>query len=270
MPTNLPPVFLPMHKKVLNLIKAFLLYPWKVSQMYSNHMFGVSKIIEITEMKDNFRPYIKWDNRHKWFYIWSPMMLGLLLSIIIAYTNKANYIKYYNDLTAPIVDTRITSKVSSGFKKISKALTGLPFSKDEIYIFIIGYGLSIIGARFAAQNPAFKYQEQIQINLQHHGKVDMNGNPWMVIYTREALFIKSWNCDPNKLVNDMAFFSDINFPPTPPKIDKKNMNQFVILKKQELNPKMIFDFKTILNKMEHEKHVLEVEKKEGKNESRKQ
>lgn len=271
MPTNLPPVFMPLHKQILFKIKALLLYPWKVSNMYSAQMYGISQIIAITEMKSNFDPYLKWNNRNKWLYIWSPMMLGLVSAIIIAYTNKANYIRYYNDLRTPVVETRITSKISSSFKKVSRAVTQLPFSKDEVYIFLAGYVLSIIGAKFASQNPAFKHQADIQINLQHHGKVDMNGNPWMVIWTREALFIKSWNCDPSKLVNDMAFFSDINFPPTAPKIDKKNMNQFVILKKQELNPKMIFNFNTLLSKISHEQNqeqqpteVSEVKKEKTK------
>lgn len=243
------PVVLPLEKRVWYKIKEILMYPLKVSQQFSNHQRGVTIILAILnydKQSQNFKKlasYIKKDANSKFTFITMWIFLAFLSAGVLGYKNKNDYIKYYQLMSLPLKETRLTAKMGEIGKKIYYAVKFLPISRQEISVFCIFYAISIVGARFASYNPAFKIQEAIQKKLMADGKLDENGNPWMVVWTREAILIKTYGNNDDKLFTDKSFWTDINFIPTSPKSNIKQGLQFLVFaKKEEVSRNLTYEF----------------------------
>lgn len=243
------PISLPLEKKVWRKFKDIVMYPIRVSQQFSNHQRGVTIILAILNYDkhtQNFKKlasYIKKDANSKFTFITMWIFLAFFSSGVMAYKNKSTYIKYYELMSLPIKETRLTAQVGEVGKKIYYAIRFIPVSKEEFSIFLIFYAISIVGARFASYNPAFKMQEAIQKKLTADGKHDENGNPWMVVWTREAILIKTYGNNDDKLFGDKSFWTDINFVPTTPKSNIKQGLQFLVFaKKEEVARNLTYDF----------------------------
>lgn len=244
----------PIQKKFLRWIFNFIKYPFKIADQYSGHQKGVGKIIEIVKYQPksqnyiNLQGYIKKDSWAKNTYIFLPLFLATLSYGAFAYKNKKNYIDYYTLMTIPVTETRWTGKVSLYVKKVYFAIRYIPVSKDEFIVFAFFYGLAVLGARFASNHPALKIQEGIQTKLLDDGKVDQFGRPWLVVWTREAILVKTYGTNEESLTKDASFWTDINFPRTPAKSEtQKDMQIMVFVRKQELNRKMEYDFKNFID-----------------------
>lgn len=257
-------------KKVLKFIWSILKFPFVVSGQISAHQYGVNKIITILKYKqgtENFRQlhgYIQKDNFIKWTYIYLPITLAFISFFSIAsLNNKKNYQDYYTLLTLPVKEKTAFAAGSAYVKKAYYAVKYLPTTKQEISIFAFFYIIAIIGAKFALKHPAFLYQAQIQKKMSDDKKVDQNGNPWLVVWTRQALLFKTYGTNEDKLFNDASFWTDINFQRVYPKVEnQKDMQLMVFARKQEVNKEMKYDFSAHLNYLNAPKPE-NVKKKKG-------
>lgn len=260
---NQAPVSIPLEKRVWYKIKDILGYPLKISQQFSNHQRGVTIILAIlnydkqTQNYKKLASYIRKDANSKFTFITMWIFLAFISAGTLAYKNKTDYIKYYELMSLPMKETRITAKISELGKKAYYAVKFIPVSKQEVSIFLVFYAISIVGARFAAYNPAFKMQEAIQKKLMADNKLDENGNPWMVVWTREAILIKTYGNNDDKLFTDKSFWTDINFIPTSPKSNIKQGLQFLVFaKKEEVSRNLTYEFdnyfRSLTNKQKEE------------------
>ena len=251
-----------LDKKIFKKIKEVFLYPMKISQKFSNHQRGVSIMLDILnydKQSQNYKrlaSYIKKDANAKFTFITMWIFLAFLSFGVLAYKNKVNYLKYYELISLPLTETRLTGMIGEVGKKIYFAIKFIPVSKQELSSFLLFYSISILGARFASYNPAFKNQENIQKKLEADGKLDENGNPWMVIWTREAILIKTYGNNDDKLFSDKSFWTDINFIPTSPKSNIKQGLQFLVFaKKEEVSRNLTYDFDSYFKSLIEKKNT---------------
>jgi hypothetical protein len=261
----------PPLKKVWRIILSVLKYPFVISGQISAHQYGVNKIITILKYKqgsENFRQlygYIQKDNFIKWTYIYLPITLAFASFITLAsMNNKKNYQDYYTLLTLPVQEKNVMTSVGKYIKKAYFAVKYVPTTKQELSIFGFFYILAIVGARFAAQHPAFREQERIQKKMKDDRKVDQHGHPWLVVWTKQALLFKTYGTNEDTLFKDASFWTDINFQRVYPRVEnQKDMQLMVFARKQEVNKDMKYDFGKFISKIAEDKR-LAVEEKQNK------
>lgn len=236
----------PRGNKLIGLIKAIFKYPFKVSGMYSGYNKGLSELIAVKnepalKSKDDvyYRAIQKKNLKFIWGFIYFPILVGVLASALSIYTNRDKYQLYIHRLSLPVKEERFVKTVSIYFDKLIYLVRGQPISMKDLTPFLIGYLISIMGARFCSKNPTFAIQEEMQRKFTALGCTDIDGNPWRVVWTPEALLVTSFGRDPNQLYNDAKFWATINFPPSIPKQSKKDMNKFVVQRKYELSSNMV-------------------------------
>ena len=243
-----PPI-LPLEKRLWKKFKNIIKYPFTVGKKFTNHMRGISVILAILKYdkkSQNYQriaSYIKKDamNRNAFIYLW--IFLAVFSAALIGYKNKQNYIKYWELMKTPVHETRITAQIGEIAKKAYYAVRFIPISKNELMWFSGFYLIAIIGARFCSYNPIFKEQEHIQAKFLADGKLDEFGNPWLVVWTREAILIKTYGNNDDKMFSDRSFWTDINFMPTTPKSTIDHGLRFLVFaKKQEINRNMTYSF----------------------------
>jgi hypothetical protein len=232
--------------RLTGLIKAILKYPFKISGKYSSYNKGISDLIAVKNDPlpydvagdEYFRNIQKKNSKLVWGFIYSPLFVGLLVAMGMMYLNKDRYINYVNKVSAPITEERFIKRVSGYINKAVYIVVDQPFSIKDLTPFLIGYFLSILGANLCSKNPTFEHEAEIKRRFLAMGCTDIEGNPWRVVWTLEALLITSFGRDPNQLNGDAKFWHSINFPPSMAKISSKDMNKFVVQKKYELSGNM--------------------------------
>ena len=220
-------------------IKRLLRYPFKIKNQYGFYNAILSYILGKTKSENllNLR------KRNVYFintFIILTIFLGFLFTGISIFNNKAKYHEYIQRATLPIGGETYFEKTKNSIRRGYKMIVFQPISKEEIQYLIYGFLLSIIGGRFLALNPIFKESKKIEDILSKIRKVDADEKPWRVVWTPDAIYFESFLGDPDSFINDRRFWNEINFTPDPPKIDPKDRKKFIVPRKYELPPKIIF------------------------------
>lgn len=241
------PVKLPLEKRLLNLFLNILKYPFRIAKKYESYNMGIGDLISVKNEpnvngKDDkyFREFQRKNTRLVFFCIYLPLILGFISTSLMIYKNKENYSNYYKQASAPIKEDKFTKKISAYWNKAYYIVAENPVTSDEYTPVLIAFFISLMGAKFLSINPVFEIKERIEKNLVALGCTDIEGNPWRVVWTPEAMLFVSFGTDPNKLAQEQKFWTTINFPPSLPKQSKKDMNKFVVQRKYELSSNMVF------------------------------
>lgn len=234
-------------KKFFSIIGKIIKYPFMIAKKFEAYNVGLGDLMAVKnepkltgEDDQYFKKFQRQNTKLVFFFIYGPMLIGFIISSLLIYSNRQNYISYYKELTKPVVEERFTRKISAYVNRVVFFIKDQPISVKEITPFFIAFLISLIGAKFLSRNPVFARQDDILNRLIAYGAKDMNGNPWKIIWTPDAMLFISFGEDPIKLAQDSKFWATINFPPTTPKQSKKDMNKFVVQRKQELSGNMFF------------------------------
>lgn len=239
-PQQFPPA--PLHKTLMRMIMKLLKYPRHMAKRYAGYNWAIGEIL--METGDGGLDKLRRRNSKLVnLFIYLPFFAGIILTFATIYLHREDFLIYFNKVLTPINATGIFANIGAYFKKISFIFTGIPFSKTDYYPFIFGYLGSIIGAWILSLNPAFKEQEKIVHIFSTLGYIDSEGKPWKVTWTPNAIMIEAFNCDPYALCQNTRFWSSVNFPPTAPKVNRTNMNKFIVQRKYELPSELIFEIK---------------------------
>ena len=236
-----------LSQRLWNGFKSLLHYPFRMAKKMESYNKGLSDLISVkNEPNPNgaddyyFRNFQRKNTKLIFMLIYLPIILSFVGTLAVAYWRKDNYINYYTNLTAPVNEEKFTRTVSAYVRKMSYAIRNQPVTSKEAMPLIGFYLLALIGARFVSYNPVFKIEDEIRRRLTALNCVDIDGNPWKIVWTPEALLIVAFARDPHQLAADAKFWATINFPPSTPKQSKKDMNKFVVQRKYELSSNMIF------------------------------
>lgn len=240
----------PPEKRIINFFISLLKYPFRIAKRYEAHNVGLGDLMAVKNEPnksgaddDYFKKFQKNNTKLVFLLIYGPLLIGFLISCLVVFNNRKNYVDYYQKLTSPIKEERFTKKISGYLNKIVFLIKDQPISSDDITPIFIAFIFSLAGAKFLSINPVFNIEENIKKRLAIMGCTDIEGNPWKIVWTPEAMLIVAFGEDPMKLVQDSKFWATINFPPSVPKQSKKDMNKFVVQKKYELSSNsMIFKF----------------------------
>lgn len=232
----------PLYKRMLRLVFKLLQYPRRIVKKYMAYNGAIGEILMETgdPSIDRLR---RRNNKLVNIFIHAPLFLGLLISLISLYLHKDDFSQYLQTVFSPAVSKGFFSTLGLYIKKIKYILTAIPVRELDYLPFFYGYALSIIGAWILSLNPVFKEQDKITHIFSTLGYIDSEGNPWKVTWTPNAIMIESFNCDPFALCNNNRFWSSVNFPPTAPKVNRTNMNKFIVQRKYELPSELIFEIK---------------------------
>jgi len=244
---------LSLEKRIFYFIKDLIKYPFKISGKYAAYNKGIGDIVAVKNEKqlaknpayknkeDNyFRDFQRLNTKLVYTYIYGPILIGILVASIFVYKNRENYKRYFSVLTVPIPEERMSRRFSFYWAKTIYFFKNQPIQKEELSPLFAGYFVALLGARFLSRNPLFEKHEDINAKLVRLNCLDMNKNPWRFIYTEDAVLIVSFGQDPNKLINNMDFWTSLNFPPGTQYQSKKDMNKFVVMKKQSAPESIVF------------------------------
>lgn len=236
------PYVAPLHKRLINMLIEKLKYPKKIFDKYKRYNAAVSEILIETQNTELHHLRVK-NAKLVNIFIILPIFLGLCLTGFYVYLYKYDFIYYYNKLTASFGNVGIFKLIFELIKRFVYMITNFPLGFKIIKWIFYGYGASIVGAWILSLNPAFKEEEKITHIFATLGYIDSEGNPWKVTWTPEAIMITSFNCDPVALSQNTRFWSSINFPPSSPKVLKKDMKKFIVMRKYELPQELVFELK---------------------------
>jgi hypothetical protein len=239
-PQVLPPT--PLHKMIFRFILKLLKYPRQIAKRYAGYNGAIGEILMETgdPSIDRLR---RRNSKLVNIFIYLPFFLGIAISFVMLYNNRQDFVFYFEKLFSPVYAKGIFSTIGAYWNKLFFMFTGLPINKNEFYPFLLGYLGSIIGAWLLSLNPAFREQEKIVHIFSTLGYIDSEGKPWKVTWTPNAIMIEAFNCDPYALTQNNRFWSSVNFPPTAPKVNRDNMNKFIVQRKYELPAELIFEIK---------------------------
>lgn len=226
----------------LRMAKSIIRYPFKVTKKYWAYIHGISDLIVVNNDPKDIGYYKRIQYKYVrllFAFVYLPVMLGFVETAYKIYNDHSSYVKYYDDLTLPVKEERIIKKIGAYSRKGVYAVVEQPIKLDHIMPIFFSYFLAICGANFLSKNPTFKIQEKIQDIFLAMGCVDINGKPWPVIWTPEALLITSFGKDPGQLYNDHKFWATINFPPSVPKLSLDNMSKFLVKRQYQLSGSMV-------------------------------
>lgn len=235
---------------IWNGFKNIVRYPKKIRNQYGYYNAILSYIIQKTK-SDNL---LNLRQRNVYFiniFIILPMFIGALFSGISVYNNIDKYQLYIKRATLPIDGESYFRIFINLINRIYKMIEFQPFSIDEMKYIVIGFVLSIIGAKFLSLNPIFKKSKQIEDILSKIKKVDADEKPWKVIWTPDAVYFESFLGDPDTFVSQRSFWNTINFSPSPPLIDVKDRTKFIVPRKYELPPKIVFPIRQELLEIDY-------------------
>lgn len=244
----LQPSLPPLEKRLWNFFLNIVKYPFRIAKKYETYNQGISELISVknepkihdSETDSYFRDFQRKYTRLVFSCIYLPMLIGVAYSGFKIYQNKQNYVTYYNNLTAPIKEERFTRKIGASWDKLVYFIAKQPLSVDEATPFLISFLFSLAGAKFLSMSPVFQIEEEIKRKLVAMGHTDIEGNPWRIVWTPEAVLVVSFGKDPYQLAQEQKFWATINFPPGNPKQSKKDMSKFVVQRKHELSSNMVF------------------------------
>lgn len=229
---------LPPMKRLWKKFLTLMAYPFKVGKMISGYNAGVGEImIETGDYSlDEYRTV---NNKFLYSLIYLPILLGVISTALMIYTNEKAYDRYFSVMTSSTKNLTMMESIS---RKTKFAIKEFPVKTVEIAPILIGFLIALGGARFLSYHPAFAEIAKIQEDLKRMNFVDKDGNPWRVVWTIDAILFISYGYDPMKFVQEQRFWATINFSPGPPKVSKTNMNKFVVQRKYELSANMVFEF----------------------------
>jgi hypothetical protein len=228
--------------RLWNLLKGLLYYPHKVAKRYAAYNAAVGEMI--IETNDGSLDPIR--RRNSWLvniFIYLPMTGGVAGSLFSMYFHRHDFVKYFEFITSPVKYTGFFSMIGKYIGRSIDIFSTLPFSSLDYQLFIWGYGLAIVFAYILSKHTSFKEEARIVHIFSTLGYIDSEGNPWKVTWTPNSIMITAFNCDPIALCANNRFWSSINFPPSPPKVFKNNMNKFVVQRKYELPAELTFHYK---------------------------
>lgn len=220
-------------------LKRLLRYPFQVKNKYGYYNAILSYIID----KNKSINLLNLRKRNVYFinsFIILPIFLGVLFTGISMYNHKEKYQIYAMRATLPIEGDSYFEKTTNVISRVYKMAVYQPISQDEIQYILYGFILSLVGGRFLALNPIFKKSQKIEEILSKIKKVDADEKPWKVVWTPDAIYFESFLGDPDQFVNQTSFWNTINFSPDPPIVDLKDRTKFIVPRKYELPPKIIF------------------------------
>lgn len=239
---NAPPPFSFKRK-----LKDILSYPFRMAKKMERYNIGISDLIAVKNEPnvngaddDYFRNFQRKNTRIIFFMIYLPIILSFLTTLGVAYYRKESYKTYYAQITAPVEEVKFTRKIAAYFKKGVFIIKDQPVSTMELIPLFAFYSLALIGSVVVSKNPVFQKEDELRRRLEALGHVDIEGKPWKVVWTPEAMLIVAFGQDPYKLSQNQNFWATMNFHHGTPKQSKKDMNKFVVQKKHELSNNMIF------------------------------
>ena len=220
-------------------IKKILKYPSKIKKQYGYYNAILSYIIQRTKSETllNLR------KRNVYFinsFIILPMFLGMLFTGISMYNHKEKYQVYAIRATLPVEGESNIQIGINVVNRLYKMIVHQPISKEELNYLFYGFLISLLGAKFLSLNPIFKESNKIEDILSKIRKLDADDKPWKVVWTPDAIYFESFLGDPDSFVSKREFWNQINFSPDPPMIDLKDRTKFIIPRKYELPPKIVF------------------------------
>ena len=234
-------------------IKTFLLYPRRIFLQYKAYNGGIGEMIfQLSKKMQNIR-YLKAHRARNSklinIYILLPIFLGLVFSVFFVYQKRDNFDNYLVYLSKPIGETKYRSGGIRNYTKFYRekaiyAVNKSPLSKEAFYPFLMGYLACFLGAFILSKNPSFKKEEEIKKILQVLKHVDIEGRPWKVLWTPEAIMIETFGKDPYEFCvskQGKNFWNAINFKPSEPIIFNNNINKFVVQRRYELPSELIFE-----------------------------
>ena len=225
--------------RLWNLIKGLFYYPHKIAKRYAGYNASVGEMI--IETNDGSLDSIR--RRNSWIvniFIYLPITLGFIAPLVSVYSHKQDFIRYFNHVTSDVVYKGFFSMIGSYIGRVYEVFSMLPFTALDYQLFFWFYGGAILGAYILSKHTAFKKEEEIIHIFSTLGYIDSEGRPWRVTWTPDAIMITAFNCDPIALCSNNRFWSSLNFPPSPPKVFKNNMNKFVVQRKYELPSELVF------------------------------
>lgn len=240
-------------RRLYNLVVSILKYPNQIVKRYRLYNYSIGEIL--FETGDIYLHQIRKRNTALVnFFVYLPYWGGVTFSIVFFYLEKESYRKFYEVLTSPLITKNSFFGIVPFLKRVFYFFTEIPLTY-ELYPFIIGYAISILGAFVLSRNRAFKEQKKISDTFFSLGLVDAENKPWKVTWTPDALLIEAYNCDPYAFVNKKGFWSTINFSPSSPKVSRTNMNKIIIYRKSELPQKLEFNVPDSFGKEDPKKKV---------------
>lgn len=234
--------YVPLYKKIFNLIFFLLKYPRGMAKKYMAYNGAIGEILLETG-DPSIDALRRRNNKLVNIFIHMPFFVGLMISLASLYIHRDSFDFYITKLMYPVNAPGFFSSLSLYIKKIYFMVTAIPIVQSDYLPFVIGYGLSILGAFILSFNPVFKEQDRIIHIFSTLGNIDSEGKPWKVTWTPNAIMIEAFNCDPYALCNNNRFWSSVNFPPTAPKVNRMNMNKFIVQRKYELPNELVFELK---------------------------
>lgn len=237
-----PAPSIPLHKQLLRLFIKLLKYPRRITKQYMGYNGAIGEILMETGdgSIDDLR---KRNNKLVNIFIHLPFFLGIIISLLSLYSHRDMFDLYLAKVFSPVHASGVFSTIGAYYRKVSYILTEIPLAQSDYLPFFIGYGVSLLGAWILSLNPVFKEQDKITHIFSTLGYIDSEGKPWKVTWTPNAIMIEAFNCDPYALCNNTRFWSSVNFPPTAPKVNRMNMNKFIVQRKYELPSELIFEVK---------------------------
>jgi hypothetical protein len=232
----------PVQQKIFQFLLDKLKYPKKIFDKYKVYNAAVSEILIETQNPSLHDLRVK-NAKLVNFFILLPIFLGFVIMTVNIFTHRTDFIYYYFKATSSFGNVGYFQLIIDIIKRLYYIIFSFPFGLKIIKWLFYGYGLSICGAFILSLNPAFKEEDKISHIFATLGYIDAEGHPWKVTWTPEAIMITSFNCDAIALSQNTRFWSSINFPPSSPKILKKDMKKFIVMRKYELPQELVFVLK---------------------------
>ena len=234
---------------------SFLMYPRKVIKRYRAYNSGIGEMIlqlrktmQSTEYLENHRAR---NSKLVNFFVLLPFFAGLSFSSYEIYSKRDLFSRYVNEVTKPIEKT-VYGKRKKYIPYIKDKAVFMyrqnPFNMEILIPFLIGYGFCFIGAGLLMKNPAFKKESDIQVVFTALRHTDLEGNPWKVVWTPNAILIEAFGEDPSDFcVNKKGkkLWNAIKFSPGEPMIFNDNPNKFVVQRRYDLPSELIFNQKDL-------------------------
>jgi hypothetical protein len=235
----------PLSKVVLKFFWRIIAYPHVIIKKYQSYNIRVAEMrneLKKEEQSHELERLLANNGKLILLFIYVPILLGIVCSGLSINSHKYDYQSYWRRLHTVERADGITDSIGNKWKKVKFAVAENPVKKYDFLLVMYGYMIAIMGARFLSINPIFKEEAKITEIFASLGMIDSQGNPWTVTWTPDAIQIDSFNCDPLALCSNLRFWSTINFPPSPPKINKIHRRKFIVVRAYELSPTMLFSF----------------------------
>lgn len=256
MALNNNPIPIPVYKRVLRLVFSLLKYPFRIKKKYDYYIAIISlmdtkvKDLELKDLKKRMLTILR-------LLIMMPMFLGVTINLVQLSRLEDPYLSGRNKYIV-FIERSIAPLHSQGFFDTSLKVMKrgyLIFIKNPINLkdfmpFLMGYGLAIVGALFAAKNPLFEKSDLIEEYLQDMKMTDINKNPWKVVYTPKYIFFEAYGHDHNRFVEKTSFWNNLgDFLPGDPIQFSDDSTRFIIPKKYSLPEKI----ELVFNAQVHQK-----------------